>query len=565
MFTDAIIQVLAIIGIVLAGGFLVFFIGDIVISIFDGKGFRERRQKTTSENARVANKQVKANANVSAYVPLIEEKSKESSVSVSNKPQTELKEEKSVFEQELERLKNKDKQIEMPLGKSSFDNLREEEEKFRAERLKDIEERRNNIIKQDEKSVSKDDEEINLDDIIFDDNDFNFDNLDLKEENKDNKIQKEENQQISMVNQEIQNAINLLKEEVAKHRSEIETMREEAQQERQSLLDQLGEDNKKQRKEIEQLIQTVEEIKAEKQELQQSLENQKELLLAEKARATQKLEIIDNTSDKQNQEVIAELKQLNGHNQAEIDRLKTELKHKEDKTEQQFICAQIEDITKNSNDEQEKLMLELKKRNAELEMEKAKLEEEYTLNVETSEVERNQILIKLKQKDDELQTKEKQLDTIASTAVEVGSNLTVAEYSERLEMLQERLKANEKEFKICKREYLPLNRVRKSLERDRKKLNRRDIMVATQKVILYGVNNIVDIDEEKVKKLQDDLDLLEGLRLSVQHCEDVIKQNADRIPILEKTYNILKNQNKDLKLDIAECEKALKDLNEEGK
>ena len=70
--------------------------------------------------------------------------------------------------------------------------------------------------------------------------------------------------------------------------------------------------------------------------------------------------------------------------------------------------------------------------------------------------------------------------------------------------------------------------------------------------MLYGVNNIAEIDEEKAKKLSEDLDLLDGLRLSVQHCKEVMEANKDRYPILERNYTILQNTNEELKQQIEE-------------
>ncbi|MDD4409020.1 MAG: hypothetical protein PHC47_04175, partial [Clostridia bacterium] len=128
----------------------------------------------------------------------------------------------------------------------------------------------------------------------------------------------------------------------------------------------------------------------------------------------------------------------------------------------------------------------------------------------------------------------------------------------RLEILKARLKINEKELRANKKEFLPLQRVRKTLDKDKKKLRRREALVAKQKVVLYGVNNIADIDEEKAKKLSQDLDLLDGLKISVQHCEEVIEANKERYPILETTYRILTSVSRDLKDDISECEENIK-------
>ena len=76
--------------------------------------------------------------------------------------------------------------------------------------------------------------------------------------------------------------------------------------------------------------------------------------------------------------------------------------------------------------------------------------------------------------------------------------LSVEKLEERLLELTERLKLNEKELR--KKEYIPLSRVRKTLESDKKKLRRKEALVARQKVMLYGVNNITDIDPEKSKE-----------------------------------------------------------------
>ena len=142
-------------------------------------------------------------------------------------------------------------------------------------------------------------------------------------------------------------------------------------------------------------------------------------------------------------------------------------------------------------------------------------------------------------------------------ATETAPQGNVEEYQARLEMLKERLAANEKELRKVKKEFLPLRRVAKTLEADEKKLRRKEAIVAKQKVILYGVNNIGDIDEEKAKKLEEDLDILEGFRLSVQHCQEVMDANKERYPILERTYNILAENNETLKKDIEETENAI--------
>lgn len=136
----------------------------------------------------------------------------------------------------------------------------------------------------------------------------------------------------------------------------------------------------------------------------------------------------------------------------------------------------------------------------------------------------------------------------APATIVVEGNLE--ELEEKLASLQERLKANEKELRQCKKEFIPLKKVKNTLEKDEKKLRRKEALVAKQKVVLYGVNNYADIDEEKAKKLAEDLDLLDGLKLSVQHCHEVMENNKERYPLLEQVYNLLTSRNEDIKAEI---------------
>ncbi len=209
----------------------------------------------------------------------------------------------------------------------------------------------------------------------------------------------------------------------------------------------------------------------------------------------------------------------------------------------------VEEVAENEEEKvediEEQIEAEEEKNNEQLNSEIENLKAQFEAEIE-----------KLKAKNEEL---EKEL----SEKAEVGPAMGIEEYEERLETLKERLSANEKELRKVKKEYIPLRRVHRTLESDEKKLRRKEAIVAKQKVVLYGVNNIADIDEEKAKKLSEDLDLLEGLKLSVQHCEEVMAANKDRYPILENTYNILTNNNETLKADIKATEEAIEKLRSE--
>jgi len=127
----------------------------------------------------------------------------------------------------------------------------------------------------------------------------------------------------------------------------------------------------------------------------------------------------------------------------------------------------------------------------------------------------------------------------------------------RLEKLKQRLRVNERDLRGNRKEYSPLARVKRNLERDQQKLRRKEAVLARNKVVLYGVNNYADVNENKAKELSEDLELLDALRLSVKQCEEIMEKNKDRFPILERANRILKEQNKQIKEDIAEVKFAL--------
>lgn len=159
----------------------------------------------------------------------------------------------------------------------------------------------------------------------------------------------------------------------------------------------------------------------------------------------------------------------------------------------------------------------------------------------------------------------RQLDEAKTAKVEVVRiDTTEEECINRIEVLEERLKNVKKDYKINMKEYRPLKKVMNDLERYQTKLRRKEAVVAKKKVALYGVNNYVDIDKEKAEKLANELELLDGLRLSVSHCEEVIHANKDRFPILEHSNQILEDQISHLEADIAATQETLKKIREKN-
>lgn len=214
---------------------------------------------------------------------------------------------------------------------------------------------------------------------------------------------------------------------------------------------------------------------------------------------------------------------------------------------------EYEELARKKDEEERQKAIEAEKEELE---ESKKREEELARKIEelTRQIEEDKEKIKA--------LEEKNVGTIQMVKMPTESK---EELENRLEVLKQRLKENEKELSANRKEFVPLRRVNMTLDNDKKKLSRKEAIVAKQKVVLYGVNNYVDIDEEKAKKLSEELDLLEGLRLSVQHCEEVMQKNKDRYPILERANAFLVKNQAQLKEDIADIERKLALIEEENK
>lgn len=112
-------------------------------------------------------------------------------------------------------------------------------------------------------------------------------------------------------------------------------------------------------------------------------------------------------------------------------------------------------------------------------------------------------------------------------------------YVKKLESLEAEIKETEKELRANKREFVPLQRIKKSYDRDQQKLRRKEAIVAKQKIALYGVKSSSKIDPKRKEKLDEEVKILNELKESVFHCDQVLKQNKDRYPVLEKANKLL--------------------------
>jgi hypothetical protein len=112
-------------------------------------------------------------------------------------------------------------------------------------------------------------------------------------------------------------------------------------------------------------------------------------------------------------------------------------------------------------------------------------------------------------------------------------------YLKKLESLEAEIKETEKDLRANKREFIPLQRIKKSYDRDQQKLRRKEAIVAKQKIALYGVKSSAKIDPKRKEKLEEEVKVLNELKESVFHCDQVLKQNKDRYPVLEKANKLL--------------------------
>ena len=248
---------------------------------------------------------------------------------------------------------------------------------------------------------------------------------------------------------------------------------------------------------------------------------------------------LDNMLDEISKDIIEEQKEINKEEEAP-------------KMSEQLSSYNIDEIMAHADDEDE----EDEQPEEPLEIKVEEVEKDTRLE------EANDTIEALKAQLAELNNK---LDQARNSKVEVVTiNTTEEECVARLEVLEERLKNVKKDYKTNMKEYRPLKKIMNDLEKYQAKLRRKENVVAKKKIALYGVNNYVDLDKEKAEKLAKEIELWEGLRLSVSHCEDVINANKDRYPILERTNKILEDQIASLEADIASTQETLNKIREQN-
>ncbi len=192
----------------------------------------------------------------------------------------------------------------------------------------------------------------------------------------------------------------------------------------------------------------------------------------------------------------------------------------------------------------------------ELKLDKDKLdaEKEELLKYKKVALDRENELEQMSQEREQL---ERELEELRQRGENQKPYYSREHYEQKLAELEAELKETEKDLRSNKREFIPLQRIKKSYDRDQEKLRRKEAIVAKQKVAIYGSKNSANIDPKRKEKLEEDVKVLKELKESVFHCEQVLNQNKDRYPVLEKANKILTKTYNRLLSDIESVKAAI--------
>ena len=437
--TTAVLNVLAVIGLVLAAAFIIVFLSDLIISVIDHKNgiFFKRKDK---EDAKVKNLELEDD--------------------LTDKKKEEVKEEKQ------------ESNVNMELAEEERLALQEQNRKQQEE---------NEDLKQRIAALEAKQAEAN-------------------------QVHEPESTSKELTDEELDKMYNDLI-------AEINSEKEEEEDEEDFDLDKFlneDEDDKKEEPEVEEKVEEPEVVE-------------------EVEEPTPVEEVVEEEKINEDAEKLAEL-------QRQIEELQSKLDSQNQ--EKEDIAKQLEEEQGNK----EALAKQLEEEQTAKEALAKQLEEEQSAKDELAK-----------------QLEEKPEVIEVPTMVE-GANLDTMEgLLAQKEDLENRLKETSKQLSANKKEYIPLARIKRTLEKDEAKLRRREAIVAKQKITLFGVSNYV-VDPEKERELSEELDQLEALRLSVQHCEEVMDENKDRYPLLENTNKILVQTVAHIKADIEAVDQKIEKM-----
>ena len=408
------------------------------------------------------------------------------------------------------------------------------------------------------------------DDIFWDDDEDDFNDLldeiiqEAKKSGTPKEVKKEE--VVSLIDEETKKELDELRELKEQQKKEIEEfrqMKEDYAREKEEELAQLKENlDKAKEEELEKLRQDAIREQEKLEEMRRQLEEEKNSI--EEVIVEEQEPIVKET-------IIRDDEELNKLKYKNLLRMNNRLTR---------IIRDTERLQKQKQQAMEKSLEQKKKIKQQEELERQKEQEKILKEQESLRI-KNEINAKLnnvsnrvsKYKLDSKKIKIEK-DPLSNINVETSDKEPIVAtpvpafekeyYEKRLVELDEELKEAEKELRLNKAEYIPLVRIHKAYDRDSERLRKKELQVAKQKVAIYGVNSS-KVDMTKKEKLDANLTSYAELKDSVRHCEEVIKKNKDRYPVLEKNNKLITKQIQRINDDIKVCEKAIAYYNKKSK
>jgi len=370
---------------------------------------------------------------------------------------------------------------------------------------------------------------------------------------------------------QLQEQKDLMKIQIAEDAKDLATRNEELERELKKVMS----ENKKIKSNTDEMIE-VERARLQEQIKEEYEENQKMLnekymqlsteleregkLLAEKREELAKerealmksQERLENSQENLSQQNSEEMEKL----QSEKDKLKAELE------EMRNVMVSHEATGADAEMIRLQLQREFEEKEMTLKLKYQEMQEMLSREEENIRTRKEELLVKeqeIEQESIRIQEASLHVDTLITEKVYTREerNRILMDYRSKIDVLRERLRINERAIRDNNKEFIPLRRIKDTLERDLKLLRKREAIVAKQQVLLYGVNNITELNPERIKKLEQDVQQLSGLQQSVANCEDILSKNRDRYPTLENLSRVLTQQNKQLLSDIEELEQAI--------
>lgn len=586
-----ILDVLAILAIIVFGSFIVVVIADLILCLFDnheGIIFNKNKSKNVNEtrieennSTTVKKDDIVVYSNQSNPSGSVETKTK--TEKMDGEVVTEIDFDKAVEEQQA---LNKQKNVATAPAQPAPKPAPKSEPKKDEDIFWDIDE------DQDFKDL--------LDEVVKDAKNSDKKQKEVVEEkeSEEDKKQKELAQKEKEETQKQLEELKLLKEQQQKELEEFKQMKEDFAREKEEQLA-LYKDNLDKLK-AEELDKLKEELIAEQEKLareKEELEDQKEELEEQRNNqvSTEKEEIIKETIIKDEEEInklkFKNLVRMNNR----LSRIIRDTEKLQDQKEKDLVKKELEKKKLLEQEQEEKLReqerrIEIQRQNQErLQKQAEALRRKNEINRKLNEVSKRAGKYKLdnakvrvikENNQDTHHVVEEVVTTVEETIPGTDTVIKTVEkspiqstptpifekayYEQKLAELDEELREAEKELRINKSEYVPLTRIHKAYARDSEKLRKKEIQVAKQKVALYGVNS-TKFDPVKKEKLDENLANLTELKDSVEHCEEVIRKNKDRYPVLEKNNKLLNKQIARINEDIKTCEKAISYYNKKNK